>query len=114
MALVNLFGAKALYGMRYEFARETQKARHMWQFGVSIEGSLVYPFGVNVKNQRIAQRFVKMNADAAGLGARRFEKQFQFFAQLLLFTRDWFEANKSVQWQGQPPAEYSLRVRWHP
>lgn len=108
--LVNLFRANALHGMSYEFAHEIQKACHMRQLGMRVEGSLVYPFGVNVENQGIPQRFVEMNANAAGLGARRFEEQFQFFAQLIFFPRDWFEANKSVQRQGEPPAEYSLRL----
>lgn len=84
----------------------------MRQLGVRIKGGLVYPLGVNVENQGVAERFVKMNADAAGLGARGLEEQLQFFAELLFFPRDWFEANKSVERQGQPLAEYSLRRGW--
>ena len=85
----------------------------MLQLGMSIEGGLVYPFGVNVENQGIPQRFVEMNANAAGLGARRFEEQFQFFAELLLFPRNRFEANKSVQRQGSLPQSiaYVLLMR---
>lgn len=50
MALVNLFGANAFYRVCYEFAREPKEACHVRQFGVCIEGGLVYPLGVNVKN----------------------------------------------------------------
>lgn len=99
MALVNLFGANAFYRVCYESAREAKEARHVRQFGMCVESGLVYPFGVNVKNFRIAQRFVEMNADAPGLGARGLEEQLQFFAELLFFPRDCFEANKSVKRQ---------------
>lgn len=77
---------------------------------MGIEGGLVYPFRVNVENQGVAQGFEEMNADAAGFGARRLQEQSQFFAELLLFPRDWFETNKGMQRQGGPPAEYSLRT----
>ena len=53
---------------------------------MGIEGGLVHPLGVNVENQRIAQRFVEMNADAAGLGARRLKEQPQLVSELLLFS----------------------------
>lgn len=82
----------------------------MWQFGVRIKSGFVHPLGVNVKNQGIAERFIEMNADAAWLGARGLEERLQFFAELLLFSGDWFETDKSVQRQGAPPAEYSLRT----
>ena len=75
---------------------------------MGIEGGLVYPLGVNVENYRIAQSFVKMNADAARLGARRLEERLQFVAELLLFPGDCFEPNKGMQRQDEPRAEYSL------
>ena len=68
-----------------------------------------HPLGANVENQGIAQRFVKVNADAAGLGTRRLQKKLQFFAKLLLFPRNGFETNKGVQGQSKLPAEYSLQ-----
>ena len=65
-----MFRADALYRMRDQLAGETQKARHVRQLGVRIEGGFVYPLRVNVENQRVARRLVEMNEDAAGLSAR--------------------------------------------
>src|SRR5438094_2900174 len=98
--------------MRYEAAHKAQEARHVRQPGMRIESGLVHPLGVNVENQGIAQRFVKMNAHAAGLGSRRLQECLQLVAKLLLFPRDWLEADKSVQRQGSPPTEYSVRVAY--
>lgn len=62
---------------------------------MGIESCLVHSFGVNVENQRLAQRFVKMDADAAGFRTSRFQKKFQLFAKLL-FSWQWLKTKKRV------------------
>ena len=89
--------------MGYEPARQAQKAGHVRQFGMRIKRGFVNPLGVNIENQWIAERFIEMNADAPGFGARRLEEQRQLFAKLLLFPTDWFEADKSVERQNSLP-----------
>lgn len=74
-ALPNLRCANALHRMRGKPSHKAEKARHVGQLGMVVEGGFVRPLGVNVKDQRLTNRFVEMDADAAGLRARRLQKK---------------------------------------
>lgn len=112
--LVDLFRADALHRMRYEAADEVQEARHVRQLGMRVKGGFVYPLGVNVENQGVAQSFEEMNTDAAGFGARRIEEQSQLFAELLFFARDGSKQTKVCSGKACPPASiaYTGPAKW--
>ena len=67
---------------------------------MGVEGGFVEPFGMNGEGERLADGLEEMNAETAMLGAGSGGDTEQFFAQLLFFARERFEADEDVERHG--------------
>ena len=94
-------GTDGLDGVGGEVGNEGQKTGHVGEMAMAVEGGLIGPFGVDAVEERIAGGFVKMNVEAAGLGAGGLEEGQEFVLELLGFTGSRLEADEDVKRHGK-------------
>jgi hypothetical protein len=74
------------------------------QFGVRVEGRLAGPFGMNEAQVRILGGLIHVDANAAGLGARRLSDAIQLLEKFVALVWLGLEAGEYIERQSDPPS----------
>jgi len=77
---VDLARADALHGIHYQVADHTEEALHVRELRVRVEGGFVFPTGMNEEGAGSGFFLIKMDVEASGLGASRFQDGQQLVA----------------------------------
>lgn len=91
--------ALSLHRICYQISDETKKALHVREFRVRVKSRFVFPMRMNEKYPGSALLLVKIDLNAAELGARRLQDRKQLAAQLLKLPRLSIEANENMEGQ---------------
>jgi hypothetical protein len=111
-ALSNLSGAFGMEGTCDEAVHEAEKAGHVRERCVGVEGGVIGPLRVNDKGAGIARCLIEMNANAARLGAGRLWNELQLVEKQQFFSGLRFKANKGVN-RHNGPSEENCISEWY-
>jgi hypothetical protein len=99
--LIDLAGADGLDGVGDEVGDECQETGHVREMAVAVEGGFIGPFGMDAVEERIASGFVKMDVEAARLGAGGGHEGEEFIVELRGFAGGGLETDEDVKRHGK-------------
>lgn len=94
-------GTDGLDGVGEEVGNKGQETGHVGEMAMAVEGGFIGPFGMDAVEERIAGGFVKMDVQAAGLGAGGLQEGQEFVMKLPGLAGGRLEADEDVKRHGR-------------